>query len=259
MLSRAFRQFFSTRIRIQSAIAVLTLAIVSPKAHAGEDYYKQACEKYDKGDYEGARHLFMHINKHAPSYAPAHYQLGNTLMKLNRMSEAKAAYELCIQKTKDPVLIKHCSTAVQHILADAGRRAQAAAVVSKAAATMDAKASRDRDRFERYQAAVAEVEKQRELILKEARERVRKIKEEEDRRVAEAEGSTNQRLRNTVTGERRMGLTADQELDIRAPYKQEAEQIMRIAQDRARVIRMPSEPVYEGTPPTADAKKPADD
>lgn len=257
MLSRAFRRFLPTKFSVLLATSVSLLAICAPRADAGEDYYKQACEKYDKGDYEGARLLFMHINKHAPNYAPAHYQLGNTLMKLNRLTEANAAYEQCIQTTKDPTLIKHCSTAVQHIVNQTTRRAQTTAI--KTAAITDGKSARDKDRFDRYQTAVAEVEKQRESILKEARERVRKIKEEEDRRVAEAEGNTNQRLRNVVTGERRMGLTEDQENDIRAPFRHEAEQIMRIAQDRARVIRMPSEPIYEGTPPAADTKKPAED
>ncbi len=259
MLSQAFRRFSPTKFCCLLAIVSLTLFVAVQRADAGEDYYKQACEKYEKGDYEGARHLFMHINKYAPTYAPAHYQLGNTLLKLNRLAEAKASYELCMQHTKDPALIKNCQTAVQHILTEGPKRAQAASVVGKAAAQLDARASRDRARFERYQAAVAEVEKQRNSILNEARERVRKIKEDEERHVKEAEGSTNQRLRNVVTGERRVGLSDDQEAEIRAPYQQEAQKIMRIAEDRARVIRMPSVPTYEGTPPTAEDRKPGND
>jgi tetratricopeptide (TPR) repeat protein len=230
-----------------SSITAMTFVV---PVQAAEDYYKQGCEHYAKGDYESARHLFEHINTHAPSYAPAHYQLGNTYLKLNRLADARISYEKCIQTTKDPTLIRHCQTAIAHIMTESAAQAAKALKVSKAIAETTAKSLRDEDRKKRYDAQVAEVEKQRSAILKEASDRARRIRDEMEKQVAAAAANTNQRLRNTVTGERSMGLTEQQEKDIRHPYEQEVETIMRIANDRARVIRMPAEPVYEGPPPT---------
>lgn len=242
------------QLGLKSALVGALFVLFSSTATA-EDYYKQACEFYEKGEYEKARHLFSHISKHAPTYGPAHYQLGNTYLKLGKFKDAREAYMQCINNTKDPAMIKHCQTAIDHCNNALSRLPAQNTIVTKQVNESMRRQARDDERKRRYDEQVAEVQKQRDAIMKEAQEKARKIREECDRHVAEAEGSTNQRLRNVVTGERRMGLTREQEEQIRHPYEEEAQKIMRIATDRARVIRMPPEPVYEGTPTASTADK----
>lgn len=240
------------QLGLKTALVGVLFMLLSGTA-AAEDYYKQACEFYEKGEYEKARHLFSHISKHAPSYGPAHYQLGNTYLKLGKFKDAREAYTQCINNTKDATMIKHCQTAIDHCNNALTKAAAQSTSVTKQVNESMRRQARDDERKRRYEEQVAEVQKQRDAIMKEAQEKARKIREECDRHVAEAEGSTNQRLRNVVTGERRMGLTREQEEQIRHPYEEEAQRIMRIATDRARVIRMPPEPVYEGTPTASTA------
>lgn len=218
---------------------------------SAEDYLKQGNDYYKKGNYKNAALLFEHCVRQSPKDLKARYHLANTYLKLNKLAQAKAQYDYCIKNSIDPTFLRNCVLAVQHIerlqnpTANPTPDSPAAAEAVKVTAKEQAAQSRDDDKMKRYREKVAELEARKEMILNEAKERGRIIVAEAQKRLEEAEANTNQRLRNIHTGERRLGLTDAQELEIIGPARAEAKKLMDDAELRVRGIQMPPEPILE--------------
>jgi len=235
------------------AFAQGELSADESKRNQGLETYNQAVEHYKKGEYSQARHLFSHITKHAPTYAPAFYQLGNTCLKMGKLNEAKTAYTECSRLTKDVITQKNCQVALQHIGSMANKQATKAVNEARKAAEDVAMSARDAERMKRYNDQVAELEKRKTEIMSEAEGRAHKILMDAEKRLREIEANTNQRVRVVATGERKLGLTSAQRTEIMAPAEAEAEHIRDIARQRAKGIQMPSPPILEGKAPESKA------
>ncbi|MBX9667379.1 MAG: tetratricopeptide repeat protein [Candidatus Obscuribacterales bacterium] len=231
---------------------LLTLGLGTSSASA-TDYYKQACEHYAKGEHHKAKHLFSHITAHRPDHAAALYHLGNTCVKLGHYDEAKSAYERCIE-IADPTTKAHCLTGLHHIAQiDVRKKAHA----DKLAKSESRKLDIEKEAYQAHKTKVLELERKREAILKEARQKADKVIADADRRIEVENESTNQFIQNTVTGEVRIGLTSQEKDDIRGQAHDEAARIMDHAMVIIRGIQTPPEPnVDPGVKTAIDSGKP---
>ncbi len=242
-------RFVSTNV----LFSVLLGLSIGAGAASATDYYKQACQHYAKGEHHKAKHLFSHITAHKPDHVAALYQLGNTCVKLGHYDEAKSAYERCME-IADPTTKALCATGLHHIQQiDVRKKAHS----DKLAQAESRKLEIEKEAYQAHKTKIAELERRRESILREAKQKADKVISDADRRIEAENESTNQFVRNSLTGEIYTALTTAEENDIRTHAKEESERIMDHAMVILRGIQLPPEPnVDPGVKKAIDSGKP---
>ncbi len=222
------------------AISILIVASGAMIQGAGKktsDFVKEGEAAYAKGDYKNAVRLFEHVSAHVPDHTVALYHLGNSYLRLGRNTEAKSAYERSMASPgADEQTKAHCQTAITHL----DKMLAASTAKSDLAATR--KTAREEESMRRYEEQVAAIDKRRDEILNEAKQRVAKIHKDCAERIQNENATTNQRIKNSETGERKTGLTSAQEDAITEEYTHEADRIMYEANQRVKGIQYPPKP-----------------
>lgn len=242
------------RIVTTKVLSSVLLAIgLSTGPASAVDYYKQACDHYAKGEHHQAKHLFNHITAHRPDHVAALYQLGNTCVKLGHYDEAKSAYQRCME-IADSHTKALCATGLHHIEQIAVRKK---AHSDKLALSDSRKLEIEKEAYQTYKSKVQELEKRREAIIREAKQKADKTISDAELRIKMENESTNQFVKNPQTGEVFTGLTGAQEDEILAHAKAESERIIDHARVIARGIQLPPEPnVDPGVKKAIDEGKP---
>lgn len=217
-------------------IASISLALQGAGKSAAE-YYKEGLDLYAKGDFQKASTLFLHVSNHVPTHTGAIYHLANCYMKLGRNVDAKSTYQRCLGGA-DEATKAHCQTAIDHL----DKIINAAAAKPATTAQESRKSNREEESMRRYTEQVAELDKRREHIMNEAKAAAQKIRNHYKERITHENEHSNQQIKNSVTGERKTGLTSAQEDEINDEMEREIEHIMDMARQRVKGIQNPPQP-----------------
>lgn len=104
----SLKQILNTKFA-QSLVALSLVALVAaPPAQAGD--FEVGCKQYAAKDYKGAKVSFEKVVKAYPSFALAHYYLGNILMSSGQSAQAKQEYQACLDAHPDATTAGYCQT-----------------------------------------------------------------------------------------------------------------------------------------------------
>lgn len=94
--------------------ALMLLTLLSGPAYA-ETLLTEGIDYYKLGQFSKARQFFEYIIKKEPTCWQAHYELANTLMKMNEPALAKVEYNQTISNNADPKVAKVCEQMIAFI------------------------------------------------------------------------------------------------------------------------------------------------
>lgn len=111
--------------RLQTALMVAMVAgfcaTTLPALALGD--FERGNELYSRGDFQAAADAYIDAICANRRYYPAHYQLGNTYMKLGKFADAQSEYEMCLEMYPDAKTRSNCQKALRYLTGTASGKA----------------------------------------------------------------------------------------------------------------------------------------
>jgi predicted Zn-dependent protease len=197
-IGRSFRaereRLFKRAIKI-----VLILVLAAPHSMCStlaEDSGMQlraVISQYDAGNYDRAKHLAESLIAGHPKNVTAHYLLGNICVKLNKMTQAEAAYSYCLRGSRNSPEAIYARKALQQISDQ--RHSKAVQSPGLAAAPALPMAGMNHSAEEKIQEETAR-------LLQEAKDRIAIKKRTFDDHVAQIKQEQSEAMYNAPRGRR---------------------------------------------------------
>jgi len=115
------------RVHMTLVVAVAAILAGGPALAASD--FERGNELYAKGQFQAACDAYIDSICAKPKYYPAHYQMGNALMKLGKFADAQTEYEMTLEMYPDAATKANCKKALKFLTGTA---------IGKAAVTPEA-------------------------------------------------------------------------------------------------------------------------
>ncbi len=109
----ALKTFSKSLALLLLSFCLLTVICAIPGL--GKTSIRPGIAYYNSGQYSRAREFFERVLEGEPDSWKAHYVLGNTLMRMNEIQDAKSQYEQCLKTAPDPKIAKGCGQMIAYI------------------------------------------------------------------------------------------------------------------------------------------------
>lgn len=221
--------------KLLSSISYLFVActLAAHPAFAGTNL-EEGIKLYNERRYAQARPLLEKAVAEAPNSWQAHYYLANTALGLGQTTRAKYHYEIVQKKCTNAAILEHCRAGLAR--ADKHAVPKAAASAPEAQPEGDGKTDESAESKPLSDADKLK-EKNREHIMKLAKEDCERVKKEKNDQLEHEAAFSGQRWRNRETGERRFGISQDRQSEIERECEEKCRRIMDDAKRRAAAIR----------------------
>ncbi|MBX9939530.1 MAG: tetratricopeptide repeat protein [Candidatus Obscuribacterales bacterium] len=222
------------------ALSMLQISTINcpPASAYCQERYQQGVEAYQAGELDEARNHFFTFIQHNKNYYPAHYQLGNTLVKLGEYGLARRQYQLALNLNPPANIATACKQALAQLAYLPENKKISPDVQNNTVSgrpTLYEEMSRKADELDSQRRASLEMEKKR--ILEEADKQAKQLISQAEQKADELHKSSNTRLyafndKGEITGEAGVGISTRAYNSIMQPAQEEAERIKQAARER---------------------------
>jgi TolA-binding protein len=212
--------------------------------------FNMGVQEYSKKNYAAARdHLLSYLKANGESYQ-AHYLLANCYLQLADSANAKHSYAMALANKPDPTTKERCLKAIERIAAmqpaahpatpssaHANGTGSAAGTTGKTGTTGGSRSINE--------TRINQLQDQIDTIQKDSDRRILQLREEAKAAV-EAYTESNGRWLRFSDGERKFTIKKEWEMDVRAPFDNQIEQIGRNTETRIASIRKEIDDLSKG-------------
>lgn len=253
MVRHGIRPFMK---RVTALLLVLPIPTViasfAPTAALAEgetgQLFNMGVQEYGKKNYAKARdHLLSYLKANAESYQ-AHYLLANCYLQLADSANAKHSYAMALANKPDPTTKERCLKAIERIAAmqtPAQPTTTSGAHAAGTSSTAGTSGGTGGSGKSINELRIKQLEEQIATIQKDCDRQILKLREEAKAAV-EAYTESNGRWFRYSDGERRFTIRKEWEMEVRAPFDNQMEQIGKNTETRIAGIRKEIDDLSKG-------------
>lgn len=209
------------------------------------ELFNMGVQEYGKKNYAAARdHLLSYLKANAESYQ-AHYLLANCYLQLADSANAKHSYAMALANKPDPTTKERCLKAIERIAAIQTPAQPATTSGAHASGTSNTANTTGGSSKSINELRIKQLEEQIATIQKDSDRQILKLREEAKAAV-EAYTESNGRWFRYSDGERRFTIRKEWEMEVRAPFDNQMEQIGRNTETRIASIRKEIDDLSKG-------------